>query len=169
MFLSVIVLIISFILDGMLSIYESYSIFGIFYVNTIFSVIALVLIYPYFNHDTSKYLKCCIVFGVLYDVVYTNTLLLYSAIFFLLGITIKFLYGYLSNNFINGLITTCITIFIFYIMSSFILFLVGYISFDIKLILLNTASILLINIIFYIFTYYLLSYISSRLHIKHIN
>ena len=68
--------IISFILDGLLSNYiEQDSLFI-----TIYSLIALVISYNYFDND-KKYLKVLITLAILFDIVYTNTFIINILIF----------------------------------------------------------------------------------------
>ena len=94
----IIVFIISFILDGLLS--------NIINQNSLFlplcTIITIPLIYPYFKKNKlNDYYKLVIIFGALYDMVYTNTIFVNITIFFILAqITILFNKS-LSDNIIN--------------------------------------------------------------------
>ena len=61
--------IVSFFLDGILSKYISLN--SIFL--PLFTIVSLVIIYPYFNNNIYRYLKFVAIIGILYDITYLNT------------------------------------------------------------------------------------------------
>ena len=46
----------------------------------LFSIVSLVVVYPLFNGDKNKFLIYSFIFGLLYDIVYTNTIFVYTVI-----------------------------------------------------------------------------------------
>ena len=64
---------------------------------TIYTVIALVVIYPQFN-NYKKYYILVFIFGFLFDMVYTSTFFLNTFIFIVLSLLISFLYNLFPEN-----------------------------------------------------------------------
>lgn len=67
----------SFLLDGILSKYLIKTIFA-----PMLTIVSLVIIYPYFNNNNYRYLKYNAIIGLLYDIVYMDTIF-YNFSFFL--------------------------------------------------------------------------------------
>ena len=90
MIISIIYLIISFILDNFMSNIFPSTLSNISYFSTIYIIISFVIIYPYFSKE-NKYYLLLIIFGVLFDVLYTGTFILNMVIFLCIGFCIKML------------------------------------------------------------------------------
>ena len=82
MIVSIIYLVVSFILENVMASVFPATLGNISYFTTIYTIIALVVIYPYFANE-KKYYTLVIIFGALFDILYTSTLLL-NVVFFLL-------------------------------------------------------------------------------------
>ncbi|MDD2489939.1 MAG: rod shape-determining protein MreD [Bacilli bacterium] len=147
-----IILGLSFYLDGLLSIYQSYSLFSFLSFLPLFTITSLVLIFPYFTKQ-KPYLKYCFILGLFYDVAYTNTLLLNAVVFTLIGILIKCLYFYLNNNFLNGILINIITIISYETILYLILTIVQYLSFNLNTFILMLISFIITNTIYYAIIY----------------
>ena len=127
--------VISFLLDGLISNYISIDIANPSYLRTIYSVIALVIIYNYFEND-NKYLKILIILGILFDIVYTNTFLLNIFLFIIIYFIIKMLNTYIPNNILTINLKTLLAIAIYHTLSFLILSLANYNSYSLKLLFL---------------------------------
>ena len=86
----ILISIISFFLDGILSHYILPN--SLFL--PLFTVVALVLIYPYFNNNNYRYFKYIALLGLLYDISYLDTLFLNFFIFIIIGFIVG-LFNYL--------------------------------------------------------------------------
>lgn len=97
------ILIFSFLLQGILSLYLPFdgNTFHLFSYN--FVLIALVIVYPIFykKKQVIGYYILCIVYGLIYDLVYTNTLVIDSLLFLMVGLFIKTIYIKLADNTLN--------------------------------------------------------------------
>jgi len=142
-----IIIIISFIIDGISShfINSSFTYISIF--STIYTIISFVIIHQFFS-NTKKFLILLSIFGLLFDIVYTNTLLLNTTIFPLIGLIIIFLCNKLTNNIINNGIISIISIFSYYIISDLILIIINYQKFNIQLLFNVLINSILMTIIF---------------------
>ena len=90
MVISIIYLIFSFILDNFMSNIFSSTLSNISYFTTIYIVISFVILYSYFSNER-KYYLLLIIFGLLFDILYTGTFVFNMTLFFIIGIVIKML------------------------------------------------------------------------------
>ena len=103
-------IIISFLLDCLISNYVSINIVSPSYLRTIYTIISIVITYHYFD-NSKKYLIILIILGFLFDIVYTNTFPLNIVIFLVLYLLLKQMDYYIPNNLltINFKSIICIT------------------------------------------------------------
>ena len=118
--------IVSFLLDGFMSLYTNFSIDSISYFKTIYTVISIVMIYHLFSYD-KKYLIIILILGMLFDMVYTNVILLNVIIFVLIYYVVKYLDYVMPNNIFT------ITIIIYHLVSFIVLNVIGYGSYGVGL------------------------------------
>ena len=89
---------ISFILDGICSNYFV----------TIFTILTLIFIYD----NDNKYIYTLIA-GILYDVIYTDTLFLNTFVFFFLTFLIEKIFKYIRYNLINVILVSILLIVLY--------------------------------------------------------
>ncbi|MDD4036422.1 MAG: rod shape-determining protein MreD [Bacilli bacterium] len=169
MILIVITIIISFLLEGLVSHFFPFMLnnIGAFY--PMFTLISLVLIYPYFNKDNTKFSRVGILAGLFYDMVYTNMFPFNIVSFFIMTLLIRLLNLYLSNNYINALIM-CLTVLIGYEFSNFIVLnIIGYTTISFNSFFYKLYNSILINLLYVIIGYYLLTRISKKYNIRRID
>jgi len=73
-------------------------------------LMTIIFIYPYFKND-KKYYKMCLIYGILYDLIYTNTLVFHGFLFLLIGYIVHYLYKLFSLKIINIIIHRAILIY----------------------------------------------------------
>lgn len=130
--------------------------------NPLFSIVALVIIYPYFNNDDLRFIKFCAIIGLIYDIIFTNTLFLNMIVFIVVGLTIKLINIILSNNFINVMVISFISIVIYLILTYLILVIIGYKTFDFNYLFSTISKSLLSNIIYSFVIYIITDKISKK-------
>ena len=95
MMVSMIILVISFFLDGILTNFLPYTVGDLSLFTPMITIVALVIIYPFFVKRLRFYFITCFVTGIVYDFFYTN-LLFYNAILFLgIGLLTMFFHRYI--------------------------------------------------------------------------
>jgi len=138
-------IIISFFLEGILS-------KCIYSLIPLFTLTSLVSASYYLKEE--KIIKYSLIIGILYDITYTNTIILNGLLFFFLStITIYFNKNY-NKKIINLLLINIIIIILYLLLTYFILILFKYIDFNFiylittifKSIITNTIYILILNI-----------------------
>ena len=163
MIIMIIYTIISFLLDGLTSNFiSSNSYFG-----TIYSVIALVIIYNYFENDM-KYLKILIPLGILFDIVYTNTFVLNIFLFLCIYLIIKKINIYIVDNLITISIKSLLAITIYHILSYLILLFAGYADYSFNLLLMILLKSIVMTIIYTTISYLLIKKIYYGKYFKKI-
>lgn len=114
-------LIFSFFLQGILSLYLPFH-HALHFLSFNFLIVTLVLIYPILQKKKkiTFYYIICIVYGFFFDLVYTNTLVIDSLLFLLIGFIVKSMYLKLKDNigslFIVILISNYLYDLIFYLL-----------------------------------------------------
>lgn len=169
MIISSIFLSISMILDSIISNYINYQITNPSVLTPLFIVVAIPLIYPFFCKDNSKYLKFISIFGLIYDLGFTNTLILNMFIFLLLGCIVIFFNNILSTNLLNELVLIVICLLVYNFLNYGILYLINIHNYSLKYLVNIIKSTLILNILYGISAYFILKFISNKLKIKRIN
>ena len=101
MIIPIIILVISFVLDGLLSNFLPYMVGDLSLFTPMLTIVSLIIIYHFFTKKKNNYFIICFIVGLIYDFMYTN-LLFYNAILFLvLGLVIMFLYRYIRLNWLS--------------------------------------------------------------------
>lgn len=158
----VVTLIISFLLDGIVLSLTSID----SYVLPLFSLLSLVILYPYYSHNKRKMYGSVITIGVLYDIVYTNTLFLNTLIFLLLIYLVEQIYKVLTNNFINIFIIITFVIVLYRFINYLFFITLGLISWNTGEIIECISHSLIANYVYAFFLYFILYVISKKLQIK---
>lgn len=141
------IVIISFFLEGIFSNYISYNT----YFFPLFTLISFILASITYKEETL--IKMSLMIGLLYDIVYTNTLGLHMLLFYLSVNFILFINKKFKRN-IFSIMLLCIFIILFYLtVSYFILLLLGYLEFDWYILLNSLKSCFLMNVL-YLLTFY---------------
>lgn len=151
--------ILSFVLDGIISLFLSKN--SVFL--TLFSLMSLVITYPFYKKKESI-LYVGIILGLLYDIVYTQTLFLNTIIFLLLSLIILLFYKYIPYNIINLFVLSFLLIVLFRIFSYLSYAIIYGVTFEFKELIVSTYSSLISN-----FIYILLTNIFLKSKLKNVN
>ncbi len=159
------VLIISFILDSLISNFIPLNSI----LMPLFTLMSLIIIYPYFNDKKNKYLLTCFVTGACYDLIYTNTIIIHGFLFLVIAFIIMKLNLILSNNYINVAIVAIISIVIYRLIAYGLLLITANISFDFFTLLKSIYKSLLINVIYVVLLFIITDSIATKLKIHRAN
>ncbi|MGE5456682.1 MAG: rod shape-determining protein MreD [Ignavibacteriales bacterium] len=162
--LVIISVIVSFFLDSILT--SFIPIDSIFI--PLFSLISLIVIYPYFHKEQNSYLKFSFLIGLLYDIVYTDTIFLNAFIFLLIGFCIKLIHEYISNNAFNISIMSLCVVAIYRFITYFVLVMINYLNYNFNDLLVSIYSSLIVNVIYGIILYLTTDFISRKYKIDKI-
>lgn len=167
MIISIIILIISFLIEGLLSNYLSSTINDMNIFSTLYTLIALVVIYPYFYNE-KKYYILLIVFGILMDVVYTNTFMMNLILFLIISLIVKFLNFILPENILMANIRAIIAILSYHVLSFIILKIINYNTYPISLLYDICVNSILMTVIYTSILYFISKYFFIKFDKKQI-
>lgn len=164
MILSIILLIISFLLQGLVSNFIGVN-SSIFY--TIYVLISLLIIYPHFENK-KKYLILLFIFGLLMDLVYTNTTLLNVSLFFIIYYFSRMFHFFLPYNLLTINISNILSVFIYNIITFLMLVILRVDSYSFISLVKMLGSSIIMSIIFTSIVYWLVNYLKKRLDLKEV-
>lgn len=167
MIVAIISLFISFLLDNFLSNNIAYSITNPSWFSTIYTLVCLFVLFPYFGNQ-KKYLYIMLITGGLFDIVYTGTILVNLCIFTILYFIIKKIDFWLPNNIIMINILSLIGIITYHVLCFVILTLVKYNNYDPRLLLNIITHSIISTIIYTSLLHIIISKIYDKLNIKQI-
>lgn len=164
-----IVFIISFVLEGIASLYLPFLIndLNIYYPS--FVLIAIIVLYPIFkNRKKINLFYISILFiGMFYDLVYTDTFLVHSFLFFISGIVVAKYYSRLGYNDYNFLLLCILVITIYNVVFYLLLVLFTDIPFQIYTLLYKLIHSYFLNLFYGYILYRCLSKYRRIRVIKH--
>lgn len=164
--LAIIVTIVSFFLESLVSNFVSIN-SDLFL--PLFTIVALVIIYPYFKKDCSNYYKVAAILGLFYDIVFTDTLILNLFLFLMTAYFIAKMNYMLSNNYFNVALMTVLAIAFYRSISFFVLVIIGYLPFSWFALGRGITTSLLLNVIYAVILYGITDYFSHKYHITKID
>lgn len=167
MIISIIYLVLSFILDNFMSNIFHSTLTNISYFTTIYIIISFVILYPYFNSE-KKYYILLIIFGLLFDILYTGTFIFNMVLFLIIGIVIKILNNLFPENIVTTNLISIISIIVYHVTSFIILNLFSSINYDIMLLINIIIRSFTMTIIYTTISYFGIRYIFNKFNIKQI-
>lgn len=144
-----IILIVSFLLEGVVSNFVSIDGFCA----PLFTLVALIIIYPLFE-DYSQYYKYAFVTGLAYDLFYTDTIIFHAIVFCFMAFIITRMNLVLSDNYLNLLIIIVLCILIYRTFTYSLLVLVSTMSFSLIALIFSILKSLIINLIYSMFLFF---------------
>ena len=160
----VIYLLISLILDGIISnLLLSNSLFI-----PLFSVVSLIISYPYFNDNKIKYLIYAGSLGILYDLSYTSIPFVNLFSFLLTALIIILICKFITINKLNLILILCFVILFYNSITYTILCAFRYNAFNNMILIEGLYSSLIINIVYGYISYIVLEIISKKHNYKRI-
>lgn len=152
---------LSFFLDGILSRYISLNTLFL----PLFTIVSLVIIYPYFNNDNFRYFKFVAIIGLLYDIAYFNTLFYNFFLFLIIGFVIGLINYLLSNNLYTNILMAIISITIYRILTFLLVIIFKTNAFSFFDLIQSIYNSLILNIIYCILIYIITEIYSKKKHI----
>ncbi len=167
MLLSIITLIISFLLQGISSNYLGFSLEHMSWLLTIYPLVNLLILVPYFENK-KKYFTLMIIFGIIIDITYTNTIILNTSVFILAYYFSKFFHFFFPYNLFTINISNILSIFLYHITCFIFLIIVNYDSYTFMTLLKILSHSILMTIMYSSIIYLLIRYINQKFDLKEI-
>lgn len=162
---SVISLIISLFIHGLMSNFFGYTISDLSIFSTVYVLVNFVVLQQYFEND-KKFLILVIVFGMLMDIVYSNTFILCTCIFVTIFYLNKLLSFFFPYNIFTINIFSLLSIFVYHIITFIFLKILNFDSYGILILLKILGCNIIMTIIYTTMLYYVIDYIYKKFRLK---
>ena len=166
MIFQIIIVVISFLLDGILSNFLPYMTNDLSLLTPYFTIVSLIIICPFFKKERNKYYILVGITGFLYDLFYTNLLFANTIFFLLLALIIGYLYKKLESNLLTNLFFIILIIMIYHLIYSLSLLIFNVVPININNILYLIGNSLILNIFYGEILYLICKYLPHKRHIN---
>ncbi len=163
--LSVFVFLISFLFQGLISNIHNYTIIHLSIFSAIYLLLALVVLQPYFEND-KKFIIMLLVFGILFDITYTNTFVLSTCIFIIIFYLNKFLNFIFPYNLFTVNMFALISMIVYHIITFIFLTVFKFDSYGFLTLLKIIMSNIIMTITYTTIVYYIVIFISKKFNLK---
>lgn len=157
----------SFLIEGFMSNIFVSTLTYISYFTTVYTIISLVIVYPYF-YNKKKYYIFLVIFGLLFDSLYTSTFIVNICIFLVIGFVIHILNNVLSENVFTANIISIVSIICYHVLSFVILSIVGYADYSFLLLGRIIVHSMLMTIIYTSISYFVIRFLFNRFDLKEV-
>ena len=158
----IIIMILSLLLDGILTNYLSYLPNDLSLFTPSLTLISIFLIYPFYRKNIKKYLITIFILGFLYDLFYTNLFFYNAIIYLLLGYLIGFIYKNLEISFIRNLFYLPLIIILYESINALIILIFHFVPITLDKLIYKISHTLLLNIIYAEIIYLLIKIIPKK-------
>ena len=165
--LSIIVLILSLIIQGIALNYMGYIYTDLSIFSTIYLLVALIVLRPHFENE-KKYLILLIIFGIIVDIVYTNTFIFNTCLFVLIYYFSKAFHFFFPYNVITLNISSLLGVFIYHVVSFVFLTILNYDNYTIGVLLKILTHSVLMTIIYASIIYFVISFFREKFDLKEV-
>lgn len=160
--ISSIIIVISMILDGILTNYLPYMTSDLSLFTPLLTITSLVVIYPLFYKEKKKYLITLFILGIVYDLFYTNLLFLDGLIFLCLGFMVMKIYQLFGSGYIKVIITILLVIIVYELLNVSIFIIFNLVPVTLSKIIYKISHSILLNLIYGEFIYVLLGLVPKK-------
>lgn len=169
MLVSVLIGIISLILEIILSNFLPYLNTDLSLFTPMFSIVSLFFIYSFFKKEKYKYFIFSFIFGIIYDLFFTNLIFFNGILFLGIAFLITLLYENLEINFLNVILEMIIIITVYELLTVFIILIFNLVQVTPLKVLYKISHSLIINIIYGEILYFIIKHLPKKCRSLSIN
>ena len=169
MFLSIIVIVTSFVLEIILNNFLPYMTSDLSLFTPMFTLISIFLIYPLLKKDLPKYFIISLILGIIYDLFFTNLLFFNGILFLTVAYITHILYKYLEINFINIILEIIIIIVLYELLTAISIILFNLVPITLPKVIYKITHSLIINIIYGELVYLIINLLPKKYRSLSIN
>lgn len=162
MLVSIIILIVSLLLDGILSNYLPFLVNDLSLFTPLLTLVSIFLIYPFFKKKETLYFVIVFFLGMIYDLFYTNLLFFNAVLFLCLALITMYIYKNLEVNALKLLIYLIIIITSYESLTGLILFIYNIVPVTIPKVLYKITHSLILNIIYGELLYWIIKVLPKK-------
>lgn len=165
MLISVITLLISIFIQGIISNYLGYTYDNLSIFSTIYILIAILTLRPYFENK-KKYFTLLIIFSLIIDISYTNTLFLNTFLFIICYYISKIFHSFFPYNWLTISVSNLICITFYHIITFLLLTILKYGVYQLSNLTKILGHSILMTIIYSIIVHVVISFISKKFELR---
>lgn len=164
-----IILVTSFILDGILSNFLPFMEGDLSFFTPLVTIVALFLIYTFFDKENNKYYLTAFITGLLYDLFYTNLFFLNAFLFVLIAFITVYIYGNERIDFFRVLIYLIFIIALYESSIAILIVIFNVVPMSIDKLLYKISHTLILNLIYGEVIYFIIQIIPKKYKKKRLN
>lgn len=167
MLVSSVALIISVFLQGLMSRYLGYTYTNLSIFSTVFVLITLLIIIPYFSNK-KKYFLLVLIFGIIMDIVYTDVFLLNVSLFVVAYYLSKSFHFFFPYNWLTVSVSNILCVFMYHIVSFLFLTILGYDSYSFFALLKILGCSVISTFVYSSIVHVIIEFIYNKLQLKEV-
>lgn len=160
--LTSIILLISIILDGILTNYLPYLVNDLSLFTPLLTVVSIFILYPLNRKKETKFFILMFIVGIIYDLLYTNLLFLNGLLFVLIAFISKIIYKNFETSYFKLIIYTIFIIVIYESLYAGILFIYRVVPITIYKLFYKISHTLILNIIYTELLYFIIKHLPKK-------
>ena len=160
--IAVVLMIISLLLDGILSNFLPFLVNDLSFFTPMFSIVCIFICYPFYRKSEIKYYIILFVFGIIYDLFYTNLLFLDGCLFVILGYFSYYLQKVFGLGYFKMIIYAMVMVCTYEVLFSLILFVYNMVPITITMVLYKIVHSLILNILYLELLYVIVKIIPKK-------
>ena len=146
--IAIIIMIVSLLLDGLLSNYLTYLVNDLSLFTPLFTLISIFIIYPFYRKKEKYYFIHIFILGIVYDLLYTNMLFFNAVLFIIVGLIIRFIIKNYELGLIKNIVYMIIVIILYESLTVLFLGIYNIVPVSINSLIYKITHSLLLNIIY---------------------
>lgn len=146
--LTSIILIVSILLDGVLTNFLPYLVNDLSIFTPLLTVVSIFIIYPLNRKKETKFFILIFIVGIIYDLLYTNLLFLNGLFFVLIALLSKVIYKNFETSYFKLIIYTILIIIVYESVYAGILFIYRVVPITFYKLIYKISHTLILNIIY---------------------
>ena len=162
MIISLIIIIVSLLLDGILSNFLPYLYTNLSIFTPLFTLVSIFMIYPFFKKKEKTYFILIFIVGIIYDLFYTNLLFFNGVLFITIGLLIKYIYKTYEITPLRLILYIIILITSYEFLTSLVLLIYNVVEVTFYKVFYKIINSLLLNIIYGELIYLIIKLIPNK-------
>lgn len=148
MIVCMIILVVSFLLDGVLTNFLPFSVGDLSLFTPLTTIVAIVVLYPLFYKQEKKYYILSFVTGIIYDLFYTNLWFFDGFMFLFIAFIVCHLSRVMGDNYLKILLQILVIIIIYEVSFALLIALFNLVPMTIERLIYKISHSLILNLIY---------------------
>ena len=162
MIISLIIILVSLLLDGILTNFLPYLYTNLSIFTPLLTLVSIFMIYPFFRKKEKTYFIIIFIVGIIYDLFYTNLLFFNGVLFVTIGLLIKYIYKTYEITPVRLILYIAIIISSYELLTGIILLIYNVVPVTFYKIFYKIVNSLLLNIIYGELSYLIIKIIRNK-------